>query len=89
MGLELATLTFLCSQPNEYHYKAVTYPVLDFFFVASAKSPEQAAPLDGAESVLWLDPAKVEENEIAFPSVRDALRVYLELRGQGASRAAS
>ena len=34
VGLELADVTFLCSQPNTYHYAEVSYPVLDFFFTA-------------------------------------------------------
>src|SRR4051812_42896330 len=34
VNLELATLEYLSSHPNEYFYKEVTYTVLDLFFVA-------------------------------------------------------
>src|SRR5712671_6399009 len=42
VGLELMDISFLCSQPNSYLYKDVTYPVLDFFFTARAIAAENA-----------------------------------------------
>ena len=73
VGLELDNLAFLCSQPNAYHYKDVTYPVLDFFFTARAVASDQARALEDVESFCWLEPAGVNPDEIAFPSMRAAL----------------
>jgi hypothetical protein len=54
VGLELADLHFLCSQPNQYIYKEVTYPVLDYFFRARAVAPEQAQAPDDVAGLTWL-----------------------------------
>ncbi len=77
VGVALGVLEFLCSHPNSYHYAGVTYPVLDFFFAANAAGGENPQALDAVESFCWLDPAGVREDEIAFPSMVHALRVYL------------
>jgi ADP-ribose pyrophosphatase YjhB (NUDIX family) len=82
VGVKLRELSFLCSHPNAYLYCGVTYPVLDFFFVAEAAGDENPAALDAVESFLWLDPMGVKEEEMAFPSMAYALRKYKEGRAQ-------
>jgi ADP-ribose pyrophosphatase YjhB (NUDIX family) len=77
VGLELENIRFLCSQPNQYFYKDVTYPVLDFFFTADAIAPDTAQSLDDVESHVWLAPAGVSPDDLAFPSMRAALKVLL------------
>lgn len=76
VNLKVGALEFLCTLPNEYHYKSVTYPVLDLFFVARAKSVAGLAALDGVESFLWLDPAQVDLSALAFPPNAEALRRF-------------
>lgn len=78
VNLEVGPLEFLCSAPNEYLYRGVNYPVLDLAFVCRAISVEGIAALDGVESFCWLKPAEVDPAEIAFPSIRAALRAYNE-----------
>ena len=77
VNLEVGPLEFLCSAPNEYHYRGVTYPVLDLAFVTKALTLERIAALDGVASYEWIEPTVVELNEIAFPSIRHALQCYL------------
>ena len=83
VDLELGELTYLCSRTNSYLYQEITYPVLDLFFVATAHDPGRARPLDGVDALQWLPPAQVNPNDIAFPSIRDALKLWVE---QSASR---
>ena len=78
VGLELAYVTFLCSQPNTYHYAEVTYPVLDFFFTARAMNAESAAALDDVAKFEWLDPLAVAPEQMAFPSMQTALGLWQE-----------
>jgi len=80
VGVEMKSVAFLCSRPNEYLYRDVTYPVLDFFFTAEAVDPESAQSLDDVESHHWLDPAEVDPEDLAFPSMREALWVLLNER---------
>lgn len=77
VGLPVADLAFLCSRPNRYLYKGVTYPVLDFFFTALTTGEKEPEALDAVDSFYWLDPGKVDPGEIAFPSMVHALEVYL------------
>jgi mutator protein MutT len=80
IGLELLTLSYLCSRPNQYPYREVTYRVLDFFFRAEIHGHAAPAALDEVESCEWLHPREMDPEDIAFRSVREALKFYLEAR---------
>ena len=82
VGFALDGIEFLCSHPNLYFYKEVTYPVLDFFFVARASGKEVPQALDGVASVHWLDPLRIDPEEIAFPSMRYAFEIYRRRRDE-------
>ena len=71
VGLGLTSLSFLSSHPNTYHYRDVTYPVLDLFFTARAVG-EITVDAGEVAGVAWLDPRTVPLEEIAFPSMRAA-----------------
>jgi ADP-ribose pyrophosphatase YjhB (NUDIX family) len=77
VGLELHSLDYLCSHPNDYHYQDVTYPVLDLFFVGEVRDAGAVAALDGVESYCWLRPEQVDVSDIAFPSIQFALTRYV------------
>ena len=76
VNLEVSTLEFLCTLPNEYQYRGVTYPVLDAFFVVRVQSIAGVAALDGVEGLLWLAPAEVDLSAMAFRSNAEALRRF-------------
>ncbi len=85
VGLELETMAFLCSAPNTYPYRDVTYPVLDLFFVARAASGASATALDGVSSFCWLDPLELDPVELAFSSLQQALRTFQQSRRESSS----
>ena len=74
--LELDEVRFLSSHPNDYHYQDVVYPVVDLVFIAHAPDHDRVLALDGVASFEWLDPRAVDLDELAFPSMRDALMRY-------------
>lgn len=83
VGLETGTADFLGSFPNQYHYRDVTYPVLDVFFTATAIRPETATALEDVDGVVWLDPMReVTPEEVAFPSMKAALVLLRERWGR-------
>jgi ADP-ribose pyrophosphatase YjhB (NUDIX family) len=80
VGLDLRDLRYLSSHANRYLYAGVTYQTLDLFYTGRVDQPDRAGALDAVESIEWIDPHTVALEEIAFESMRDALRVY---RAQG------
>ena len=82
LGLELSSLTYLCSFPNEYHYREVTYSVLDLYFVCTASSFDPILDLDEVQECLLVDRVRLDPDEIAFPSMRAAIRLFLASEGQ-------
>jgi len=78
VNVELTDVRYLSAHPNDYHFRDVTYPVLDFFYTARIKDAENAEALDDVDEFLWRDPGDVDPAEIAFPSVRNALKTFLE-----------
>ncbi len=79
VGIEIECVSFLMSCPNMYLYRDVTYPVVDLVFTAQAIAPESAKPLDAVTGIEWHPLGLVDENELAFPSMRASLAV---LRGR-------
>jgi len=67
---------YFCSSVNEYFYKGVVYHSLDMFFLIRFEQPPPITPADDVGDYLWLAPADIDLDAIAFPSVRDAIRCY-------------
>jgi ADP-ribose pyrophosphatase YjhB (NUDIX family) len=81
VGLELDDVRFVCSQPNFYLFRDVTYPVLDLFFAARATDADRAQALEDVESLCWLEPERMDPEDLAFPSMKAAWAVWLLGRG--------
>jgi ADP-ribose pyrophosphatase YjhB (NUDIX family) len=73
VNLEVTNLRLLCSAPNLYEYKGVSYPVCDLIFTAVAVNPDRAEALDEIAGLEWRLPKAVNPEEIAFPSMRQGL----------------
>ena len=77
VGLEVARLDYFCSLPNVYHYRGVTYQVLDFFFLGRVNAKVAQADPGEVTEVSWLARNQIVLEEIAFDSVREMLRRFL------------
>jgi ADP-ribose pyrophosphatase YjhB (NUDIX family) len=76
VGLELRDVTYFGSYPNRYPYAGVTYSTLDIFFMCGTDDPSRVRALDAVSAVEWRDPQGVREADIAFESMRAAIRAY-------------
>ena len=79
VGLTVGPLRFLCSHPNRYEYAGITYEVCDFLFSANAQDAHEARSLDGVAGIEWLRLNEVNEDDLAFPSIRAGRAKLLEM----------
>lgn len=83
VNLDLQKIEYLGSWPNEYVHKSVMYPVLDTYFVGHVDSFEE---MNGDPSevttIEYVDPGTVPAEQWAFPSLKKAVRKYLETRSR-------
>ena len=75
VGIKINELNYLFSFPNSYEYHAVTYSVLDLFYLIRVKDNEQATALEETSNVLWLPLKAVAEERLAFQSIQKALKL--------------
>ena len=80
VGMEVDRLDYFCSLPNQYHYRGITYQVLDLFFVGRVSDKSTKAQAAEVAEVCWLPRNGIAPEEIAFDSVREMLRRFLDQR---------
>lgn len=81
LNIEIAPddFTYFYSEPNTYLYKDITYKTADAVFLAKLPGTTSIR-LEEAEiqAVKWIEKSAVNLDEIAFPSLRKAVKRYLE-----------
>ena len=70
------SLEYLCTCPNDYEYGNVHYLSHDVYFTAQIRDFSQARPLDESDGLTALHPNEIQDSDIAFPSLRNALIIY-------------
>lgn len=78
VGLEPVSFRYLCSHPNTYVCEGVTYPVLDFYFVVRTGDAPARPQTSEVSGIVEVAPGDVDPEELAFPSLRFALKVFLD-----------
>ncbi|MFM8469940.1 MAG: NUDIX hydrolase [Limisphaerales bacterium] len=77
VSLSVERLEYFCSLPNTYHYRGVTYQVLDFFFTGRVPHLDARGDPGEVTEICWLKPEEINLDEIAFDSVRRALERFI------------
>jgi len=92
IGVEVKGVNFLCSNPNTYEYKNITYKTCDIFF--TAELPEQFKSIDEyiktlkaeeTEVTAFVSKKIITENDIenlplAFNSAKMTLRRFISIK---------
>ncbi len=81
LGLQLTVSNcreYLCSSVNEYPYQGVLYHSLDLFFLVRLEQQPVIRPADDVGGYQWCDPREIPFETVAFSSVQDALRHFLD-----------
>jgi ADP-ribose pyrophosphatase YjhB (NUDIX family) len=76
--LEVENLRFFGSFPNRYEFRGSTYSVLDLIFLCDAVNADNARNSEEVSEILWLLPSEINLDEVAFPSVRRALELFIQ-----------
>ncbi len=72
IGVGVQDLRFLESQPNQYDYLGVTYPVLDLYFLARTIGNPHCAQPEEVAGIEWRLPSEIRLEDLAFQSLRAA-----------------
>jgi len=76
VNLDLSSLEYLSSHPNDYLYRERVVPVLDLFFVCRVNSWDGAAVSSEVDGLVFRELAGIDPTELAFSSMRTALEQY-------------
>lgn len=81
VNLSTTNMRYLCSLPNFYVYKGVELPVTDIFFVCEISSFDGLRRQESeVASVHFCHVNNKELEQMAFPSNRRALEIFLQQR---------
>ncbi|OFC70485.1 hypothetical protein BFC18_14055 [Alteromonas confluentis] len=79
LGIHVTDWKYLMSAPNIYDYADVRYHTCDGLFVAYLnEKPAFTLQASEIEAVKWLQPDKVKLQDIAFPSLRKAVKMVID-----------
>lgn len=73
VNLRVTGLEFLCSHPNRYDYRGITYRTLDFFFLGQVEDWTTLRALDEVAGLGFHAAQEIRPVDIAFPSIRAAV----------------
>lgn len=83
LGLTTNQFRYFTSEPNRYEYKGVPYQTCDAIFVCEfTYQPELSADDGEVMEFEWVRLKDVNLDQVAFPSIRQALKRYLQLHTQ-------
>jgi ADP-ribose pyrophosphatase YjhB (NUDIX family) len=82
-GVQVLGLAFLGSWPNLYAWRGVVYPVVDLYFTGRVGDGAAASARHEVEEIAWLRVDEIDPDALAFPTTREALARYREVRGLG------
>jgi ADP-ribose pyrophosphatase YjhB (NUDIX family) len=74
IGIDLPAPRYLFSIPNTYHYRHVDYWTIDAMFEFDLADKPPAIANDEVLALQWRRPSSVTPDELAFASVRSAIR---------------
>ena len=77
LGVNIDTLKFLASFPNDYIFKDICYFTCDLAFVCQVKDLSKISPADDVAEVTLIRPEDIDFDTISFPSIANILKFYL------------
>ncbi len=80
LEVESASLRYIASLPNIYHYKGIDYHTLDLFFEYELPDkPEITPELSEISETCWISSQELRLEDLAFDSQKKFLKKYLKM----------
>lgn len=76
LNLELDSIAYFTSQPNQYTYNSVTYYTLDLTYICRANSFENIRADDDISEYTFYHPDKVPIEKIGLESIKNIVQQY-------------
>lgn len=78
LALEINEFSYLCSFPNVYPYRGISYNTCDSFFLARPDGAIGELNLEAEEiaGIRWIEPERVVLGDIAFDSIKRVLHEW-------------
>jgi ADP-ribose pyrophosphatase YjhB (NUDIX family) len=80
LGIEVSSLSYLTSAPNNYEFANVPYRTADVFYICEALNPESLHAADDVAEIILVKPEDVNPVQFAFESTRRAFHALLDQR---------
>lgn len=82
-GLDILSAVYLFSLPNIYLYSGINIHTLDMFFECVVGKEVVAEAADDAAECFWLPLSEIRPEQFGLRSIRQALYLYLDRKGEG------
>ncbi len=84
LGIDVAELSYLTSEPNDYRFAGVPYKTADVFYRTVTSADAVLIPQDDVAAFELCDPLRVDPSAFAFESTRKAyIQLVTTLRQEG------
>lgn len=80
LGVDIDTLEFLATFPNEYPYKGISYYTTDIAFTAKLNDATKIKAADDVAEAVFEFPEKIDTDTISFDSVKNILKAYIDMK---------
>lgn len=80
VGVSVKDLKYLCSFSNNYVFGGINYDTLDLFYTATAEDKNITMDPREVAAVHWKPPEFINQQDLAFPSFKNAIECLLKNR---------
>lgn len=78
LGINVQSLRFFASSPNEYTFNNLVYFTCDLGFICTSDQLEDMKPADDVSEAILIAADDIRFDEIGFPSIVSLLKLYIE-----------
>ncbi len=81
LDINVNSLKYLGSFPNEYVYRGLSYFTCDLGFVCSSDQLDRMKPADDVSEAILIRPGDVDYSRICSESIGNILKLYVKMKG--------